>query len=311
MNVREKRLAAAVGVLGVLAIVVLGVQGYSSAVGTREMQLTAARDDLMKKQLIVAQAAAANLKLSEWEDQSLPRDRELARSLYQNWLVAELNRVRLKQVTVEPGRGTQMRDVFTKQPFTLKARGTLEQLSLWLATFYKADHLHQIRDLMLQPTQDGSELQITASIEALVLHDASRRDKLNDRVNPLWSEEANAAAVKKITARNLFAPYIPPPPPPPPVVKSTPAPPPPPAFDPSKFTFLTSIISVDARPQAWLNVRPTNQLLKLYEGDSISVGRFEGKLLRIGDKEIEIESAGKRRIVALGKSLEQGVDLPL
>ena len=310
MNAREKRLAAAGGVLGVLALLVLGVQGYSSAVGTRETQLTAARDDLLKKQLIVAQAAAANLKLSEWEEQSLPRDRELARSLYQNWLVAELNRVRLKQVTVEPGRGTQMRDIFTKQPFTLKARGTLEQVSRWLAAFYKADHLHQIRDLMLQPSQDGSELQITASIEALVLHDAARRDKLNDRVNPLWNEEASAAAVEAIAARNLFAPYIPPPPPPPPVVKSAP-PPPPPAFDPSKFTFLTSIISVDARPQAWLNVRPTNQLLKLYEGDSIAVGRFEGKLVRIGDKEIEIESAGKRRIVALGKSLEQGIDLPL
>ena len=218
MNAREKKLAAAVGALGVLALLVLGVQGYSSAVGTRTAQLTAARDDLLKKQLVVAQAAAANLKLSEWEEQSLPRDRELARSLYQNWLVAELNRVRLKQVTVEPGRGTQMRDIFTKQPFTLKARGTLEQVSRWLAAFYKADHLHQIRDLMLQPSPDGSELQITASIEALVLHDAARRDKLNDRANPLWNEEASAAAVKAIADRNLFAPYVPPPPPPPPVV---------------------------------------------------------------------------------------------
>ncbi|MGC3967662.1 MAG: hypothetical protein QM775_09905 [Pirellulales bacterium] len=304
-------MATAVGALAVLAVLVLGVQGYRGAVSLRQTQLNAARDELNKKQLSVIQAAAANLKLSDWEQQSLPRNREVARSLYQNWLVAELNKARLSQVTVDAGRGTQLRDVFTKQPFTVRARGRLESVSRFLTAFYKADHLQQIRDLALQPLADGSELQVTMTIEALVLNDAARLNALHDGVNPTWNQQSSDAAVKTIVERNLFAAYVPPPPPPPPPRESSPPPPPPPAFDPAKFTFLTSIISVDDQPQAWLNVRPTNQLLRLFEGDSISVGRFEGKLVRIGDREIEIEAAGKRRVVAIGKSLEQGVELPL
>lgn len=311
LNPRERKLAAIVGGLAVLAVLVLGWQGYRGAVSTRETQLNAARDDLHKKQLAIITAAAANLKLSDWEQQSLPRNREVARSLYQNWLVAELNKAGLAQVTVDAGRGTALRDVYTKQPFTLRARGSLAKFARWMAAFYKADHLQQIRDLSVQPLADGSELQLTATIETLILNDAASQNSLNAKVNAAWNQQASDDAVKSIVDRNLFAAYVPPPPPPPPAREYTPPPPPPPAFDPSKFTFLTSIISIDDQPQAWLNVRPTNQLLRLFEGDSISVGKFEGKLVRIGEREIEIEAAGKRRVVAIGKSLEQGVDLPL
>ncbi len=116
--------------------------------------------------------------------------------------------------------------------------------------------------------------------------------------------------VAAIVERNLFAAYVPPPPPPRPRETTVAAPPPPPAFDPAKYTYLTSIIEVDSRPQAWLNVRPTKQTLRLFVGDGITVGKFSGKLVRIADKEIEIESDGKRRVVALGKSLDQAVELP-
>ena len=178
-EVPDERTREAAGRRSALAVLAIwfGLQSYGTAVDSRLLQRDAAMN-LQKKQQDLAQAAAANLKLEVWEDQSLPRDRELARSLYQNWLVAELNRV------AEAGDGrARPRDADARRfqlPFTVQARGSLEQFSRWLAAFYKADHLHQIRDLMIQPTQDGSELQITASIETLVLHDATRRDKLND-----------------------------------------------------------------------------------------------------------------------------------
>jgi len=310
LSQREKRLAAAVAALGGLLVVWFGVLTYHEAVGRRELARDAAMNELMEKQQALLRAARANERLAAFDAQSLPRDREMARSLYQNWLVAELNRLRLKQVTVEPGRGTQLRDVYTKLPFTVRARGSLEQVTRWLAAFYRADHLQQIRDLTLTPLADGGELQLTATIEALALGDASRRDALSAKPSERVSEQAAGDAVAAIVERNLFAAYVPPPPPPRPRETTVAAPPPPPAFDPAKYTYLTSIIEVDSRPQAWLNVRPTKQTLRLFVGDGITVGKFSGKLVRIADKEIEIESDGKRRVVALGKSLDQAVELP-
>jgi hypothetical protein len=172
--------------------------------------------------------------------------------------------------------------------------------------------LHLIRDLSLQPLSKSSDLQVTASVEALVLSEADRADKLTTTTGARLDEKRAAAESKTVLDRNLFAAYVPPPPPRPPVqpVKPTPPPPKPPVFDTAKYAFLTSIVSVDSEPEAWLLVRTTNELLKLRTGDAIKVGQFEGKLVRIGANEIEVERDGKRRTIALGKSLEPGAAPP-
>lgn len=309
---REKKLAAIVAVLGVVVVVWLGLQSFRGAVDLRQGQIDALERDVQKKQLLMARARAESSRLAAWEVRSLPRNTVSAVSLYQSWLVGIVDRAQLTQWNIEPGRATKVPGAYMKLPFSLRARGTLAQTVAWLASFYRADHLHQLRDLSLQPTADGSGIQITANIEALAMDDATRADELSTSPGVRVDEARGKELAAAITARNVFAPYVPPPPPPPPptaVVEAPPAPPPP-AFDPSKFTFLTSIIFVQAQPQAWLYVRPTNQLLKLNVGDAVAVGGFTGKLVRIGDQEIEIESAGKRRVVGLGKSLGQAVELP-
>lgn len=305
MQPRERRLAMIVGGLVIALIAVWVVTGIRGAFAMRQTQLDALNRDVAKKRLRVAAAGALNQEFAEWERRSLPSDRELARSQYQNWLVASLNRAKLDQVIVEPGRTSQLRDVYTKLPFTIRAKGSLSEIVAWLAEFYRADHLHQLRDLSFQPPREGNELQIAAMVEALVLPEADRTDKLTATTGARLDEARARAAAETIVKRNFFAPYVPPPPPKveKPVVK---APPPPPAFDPAKFTFLTSIIYVDERPQAWLNVRPTKQLLKLSEGDGIQVGQFNGRLVRIGDQQIEIDQEGKRRVVSLGHALTEG-----
>ena len=77
-------------------------------------------------------------------------------------------------------------------------------------------------------------------------------------------------------------------------------------FDEAKYAFLTSILSVDAEPQAWLSIRPTQQTLRLKTGDDLRVGRVKAVVVRIGEAEIEIEEAGKRRVIRLGQPLSAG-----
>jgi hypothetical protein len=302
---REKRLAVIVAVLAVLMVGWMMFGGVRTAFENRRKTIGALELDVRKKQLQVGRAAQTVDRFKEWERRSLPRDRDIARSRYQSWLVASLDGARLGKVQVEPGRMTPVRDVFVKLPYSVRAEGTLEQTARWLADFYRADHLHAVRDLSLQPSRDGRTLQIMALVEAIVLPDTPRKDQLVETTGSRLSEADADAAVKAIVARNFFAAYVPPPPPRPPerVVE---APPPPPKFDESKHTVLTSIIFVDAAPQAWLNVRPTQQLLKLREGDSIEVGAFKGKLVRIGEREIEIDREGKHVVVALGTALTPG-----
>ncbi len=305
---REKKLAAVVAALALLLVAWYVVDALRGAFDLRAKQLEAAQRDLRQKRFQSARAVVAGERLADLQRRSLPRDRELARSLYQNWLTATLDDAGLEQVQVDPGRATVLRDNFAKLPYAVRAQGSLERVTRWLGVFYQAGHLHQVRDLSLQPV-GGGMLQLTATVEAASLVDADARDRLaTSGVGPL-DEARSAEAAKTIAARNWFAAYVPPPPPMPPTV-SAPPPPPKPAFDEAKFAVLTSIIFVDAKPQAWVNVRPTKQTLRLHEGDGIEVGQFRGKLVRIGTREIEVEQDGVRRTVALGKSLAQGEASP-
>jgi hypothetical protein len=309
MQPREKRLAIAVGCLGLVLLVWLVFGSVAEAFRIRQTQLDALTTEVQKKQFRMAEMGLVLDRYADWEHRSLPRDRELARSLYQNWLVATLADAKLENVQVDPGRTVQLRDVYLKLPFTVRAQGSTAEIVRWLASFYQADHLQQIREFALQPIGKAGDLQMTATIEALSLPEADRKDKLTESSGMRLDEERAKTAQQTIVDRNLFAPYVPPPPPKPPIVVKTTPPPPKPKFDEAKYTFLTSVVSIDGEPQAWLTVRPTKQLLKLRTGDDVKVGLFDGKLVRIGPTEIEIEQDGKRRKVTLGKSLGEATDV--
>jgi hypothetical protein len=104
----------------------------------------------------------------------------------------------------------------------------------------------------------------------------------------------------------LFAAYSPPAPPsyaPRPYTPSTPS------FDKARFAVLTAILEVGDGPQAWVSIKTTGELIRLREGDKVSVGGFNGTVTQINVSDIVIESDGKRRQLALGKSLPQSVEI--
>jgi hypothetical protein len=134
---------------------------------------------------------------------------------------------------------------------------------------------------------------VSLSIEALVLPRADRQDQLNEATSDRLAFKDLEEYRRPIANRNVFAPY-----------SEAPE-----VSDASKDAFVTAIMKVDGRLQAWLSLRTWNRRRELYEGDQIDVGSVHATVARIDAHAIEIEFDGKRRRVALGDSLADGKEV--
>ena len=79
-------------------------------------------------------------------------------------------------------------------------------------------------------------------------------------------------------------------------------------FDPATQATVSGITESDGQPAIWINVRTEGKVLKLREGDALSVGTIQGKIakIRVREKDAEIATSdGGTVIVALGKSLAE------
>ncbi len=310
----RKRERILVVVTAVLALA-FGVRFLFSMLGGATGELAEARDKLAKvvrdKEQDVREGNKAAARLAEWDKRSLPADHEIARSLYQNWLSELADQVGFQGTHVESAEGHMTKKAYYALPFTVRGEATMEQLVRFLFQFYQAGHLQQIRHLSIKPLENvkGQEnsktLKLSISIEALSLPGADRPDKLS-------SEPAHALAVaaldeysKVIVGRNLFLPYTASGP-----VQSRPTDSSPPQFDPAKYAYLTAVLDVGGRPQAWLLSRTTDQTFKLSQGDAFTIGPVHGKVTRIDHHYVELEIDGARYQLALGNNLRDSMQPP-
>lgn len=313
MQKREKILAVVVG--GLLLLVALrSLFGrVSAALADRRGQVATLQDEIASKETKVDRGNRAAARLAAWEQRSLPSDLELARTLYQNWLLGLVDAAHLSNATVDSSRAIGRRNVYHKLPFTVRGRGTLEQVTRFLYDFYRASHLHQVRNLTIKPIETGSQVEVVLSIEALALPGAERKDKLSEQPATRLAHNDLKEYTRAIVGRNLFAVYTPPPPPQPVRTRATEqrtASSRSTEFDARGQAVLTAILEIGSRPQAWVNVRTTGETLKLSEGDDFRVGEFRAKVVRIGGQDMEILAAGQRQLVGLGESLKQAAPLP-
>lgn len=308
MQPRERVLAA---IVAGLLVVLVGYWLLTSALpvfSSRTERIALLQAEIDGKLARVARARPLTAELEALRARSLPADRELARTLYQNWLVALADGARLSEVSVEASRGAQRGKAFERLSFTVRAKGTLPQTLDFLRRFYAAGHLHQIRDLALKPIDASGRLDVQIVIEGLIVAGTQRTDALSDVPGPRAADTAAVdAAVKQIVERNFFAEYRPPPPPAPPPAPPAPTPPPPPEFDAAKFAFLTAVITVGGEPEAWIHLRTTGELRKLRAGDELRVGSVTARVVAISGTNVELETDGRRVVLALGKSVRSAI----
>lgn len=297
MKKRERALAIAVGAL---AAVYVGnwlfEQALTGPVRERELTIQRIRKNIASKERTLRDARRAVQQLDQWNQKSLPSDVELARSLYQQWLLELVEQVGFEQPNVDSGEVTARRGsgkdvVFRRLGTTIRGRGTLAQLTDFMYDFYRANHLHQVQRLAITPVPNTGKLDLSLSIEALVLPQADRQDRLSDQESNRLAF-ADRDAYVSIVQRNVFG-------------EGGAM-----SFDPADFTVLTAILENDGVPEAWLRVQTTGETLKLTTGAQFEVGQFRGSIAEIEERDIVIQSDEERWLLTLGENLTQATALP-
>lgn len=302
-TLREKLLAAAV--LGMLLLWGGGkLWGrYSDSVAAKRSALIAARQRLDDARFALEEGQMATRRLERWRARSLPADREVAQSAYRVWLETNFKQAGLTIDDIQPSQRFAPAAGYSAIGFTVTARGTIKSLTAFLREFYRSSLLQQITRLQLRPTTDPKLLNVTLQTEALVLA-GTASEGIPTEVVERPKRPTAAAYAESIDGRNLFSVYRPPRPAPPPRVAR--AAPPKPNFDDAKFAYFTATIQVDGRYQAWIHVRTTNETLRLFAGDDVKVGLFDGKIVSIEPRSIVVKCDDEELRVELGHNLREG-----
>ena len=97
----------------------------SGPIDSRQRKLESYRKTFERKEEELDRALAAGEELTRWEAQSLPSDPEVARSLYQAWLLELVGYVDLANPNVDSGPPLSQKGVYRTLSFTVRGRGTL------------------------------------------------------------------------------------------------------------------------------------------------------------------------------------------
>lgn len=292
MSERRKRILLLV--LGLMLVAYSGEWLWSWATGPfqalRQKQQSLEKD-IEKHRLALAQARRAAKEMAVWRRRSLPADPQVARSVYQAWLLQIVKRSGLTGPAVDSTQPAP-RGGYSAITFTLQARGSLDEWVRWLHEFYRAGHLHQIRSMALTPVGNKGLLDVAVSIETLALDDAELADRLGEEPSDRLAF-ATLADYRPILDRNLFGGSSP---------------------DPVDQTYLTAIQHVNGIPEAWFTLRaqvePDRSVVKLQLGQRLSVGPFSGTVVEISRDDVILESADERWLLAIGDCLTDAVALP-
>jgi len=242
-----------------------------------------------KYEAALGRARQAAKVLAEWESQSLPADVEVALSLYQGWLLELVEHVGLSRYSVDSSTPVNKRVGYRVLPFSVRGRGTLQQLVTFLFEFYHVGYVHQIRSLSMAPVPNSDQFELVMSVEALSLSRALRENKLPSSVSDRLVHD-DLAGYDVIVQRNLFH------------------------FggsaDATEHTWLTGVTYDNNQPVAWFSLQATGEVLTLRAGDSFAAGQFEGAVAEIEESDVIVESDGQRWLLSIGDSLADAFALP-
>lgn len=208
--------------VGVVALLYFGDQAYRSYIDEPARKRTGEIEKLDEnidsaKQLISRQSAILQ-QLEFYEQMSLPRNREVTRTAYQDWLLSLVKSNGLLQTSIDAAEpipvAIDRRNARANQPkkktilvrfsYSLSCRGSLNQIVNFLFQFYQSGHLHKIQSLSLNPSGDGKRIDARMTIEALTLNRTERETELADfSVNRL--AKSVTTDYSQIARRNIFS----------------------------------------------------------------------------------------------------------
>ncbi len=207
----------------IAGLAVFGLYGldslYRSWIERPSQQLTSQIADLREKlsasKAEQLQAQKQGKRLDSFTARALPENPQLARSLYQQWLLNLVEKNELSSASVDAAQPVRLEIrsrtkkgkrqlVGHRINYSLRGQATLAKLSGFLNDFRKAGHLHKIRSITLNPIGNEGRLDADLTIEVLSLEASANKEQLGN-----W-EIADEAAVapstyEHLVRRNLFA----------------------------------------------------------------------------------------------------------
>jgi hypothetical protein len=211
MNQRERLLAMIVGCVGILLAVWFAWSYVDGQFRTRRTKVSNLEGEIRKFKMQALQGAKATGKLAEYEARSLPPNPETARSLYQDWLLAEVSKAGLTEQQVEAKTAKKEGDLFISQDYTVSGKGTLPQIIDLLYAFYSVDYLHRLRQVMLKPLKESKQFEVTLNIDAVSVASAPPATSLHGRPSTRLALPKREDYHASILGRNLFGPANTPP----------------------------------------------------------------------------------------------------
>lgn len=245
--------------------------------------------DVGKKTRDLKVARRAGDQLTVYEAQSLPADGELARTSYSAWLLSLLEKSKFRSPSIDAGSPANRKGMFQSLSVSVRGQATLEQLTQFLYAFYRADHLHQIRSLAITPVRGEGVLDLSFSIESLMLPTATNTEGLNQEQSDRLAY-AQPKDYRMIVQRDLFG------------VGG--------GLDPISQTYLSGVTATDGQLEAWFSLRAADKTLKLKAGQQLDVGPFNGTVISIDESDVVLESDGERWLLSVGENLDQASALP-
>lgn len=206
MTPREKVLSIGVGAAIAIA---LGSYTWSSirkGIRDKETRIDQLQSEISKRDTSITDGLMDRNKLSALTPSSLPSSSEQAVANYHEWLIGLIEGSKLTSPKQSFIGETPEKGVFRKYKFQISGRGTIEDLTQLLYTFYEKDYLHRIAQLKVVPVQrEPYQLEITLVSEALALDTASAEQAepigISHRVKKTLDEYSDV-----IVNRNLFSP---------------------------------------------------------------------------------------------------------
>lgn len=279
---------------GAIAFFYCGDWAYQSFVATplqsRQDRIDRLTSDVESREAELRRSRRAIDSLSVWQAKSLPSDSLRARSIYQNWLLEVVGRVGLVGCTVDSADPVRRQGDLQAISFSVRGRGTLNQLAKLLYEFYRANHLHQIQSLTVTPLVGQGTLDLSLAVEALIVPGAEPKEALDRNPDPQWMS-VRLADYDAIVRRDLFG-----------IGGGD--------TDTIDDVFLTAVTDDGRKRQAWFTLRAQGKTLRLGKGESIAVGDFQGRVVDIDAADVVIEAQGERWLMSLGENLAGAAAVP-
>lgn len=250
-----------------------------------EDEYTSMVENIGKRTKLANQTKTLPKRIDAWKKQALPADTETARSLYRNWLLETIRQAKLQNSRVDSG-SPSTRTGFRILPVNAQARGTLKQITDVLFELESAALLHKIVTVRLTPMGDTGQFDLAMSIEAVMMPGIKRRSLKPGTSDRLASAERRAYDI--IANDNIFGVAVD-------------------HRDPMKMTRLTGVTSRNGVRQAWITEQIDDKVHKLSEGASFDTTALSGRILKVEDDNIVIETGGQQLSMSIGQSFADAV----